>query len=119
MKEPIQSILLRVYAAFNIRDVNTVLSFMHPDVHWPNGWEGGYVDGHEEVRNYWTRQWKELDPYVVPVSFTVTPENKVETGVHQVVKDLQGNLLADTIVTHIYTFEGDLIRSMEIKTETR
>jgi hypothetical protein len=37
---------------------------MDADVHWPNGWEGGYVEGHDEVRDYLTRQWKELHVYL-------------------------------------------------------
>jgi hypothetical protein len=32
------------------------LSHMGTDVSWPNGWERGYVSGHEEVRAYWLRQ---------------------------------------------------------------
>jgi nuclear transport factor 2 (NTF2) superfamily protein len=116
--DSVQSLILKAYDAFNRRDIDTVLSLMHPDVHWPNGWEGGYVEGHEQVRDYWTRQWKELDPHVLPVSFTITPENRVETAVHQIVKDKQGKLLADSIVTHIYSFEDELIKSMEIHHKT-
>jgi ketosteroid isomerase-like protein len=115
MPQSSQTLILKAYAAFNKRDIDGVLSLMHPDVHWPNGWEGGYVEGHEEVRNYWTRQWKELDPNVVPVSFNIREDNCIETAVRQIVKDLQGNLIVDTIVTHIYTIEDGLIRSMEIK----
>ena len=64
-------------------------------LHWPNGWEGGYVNGHDEVRNYWTRQWKELNPKVEPVKFSEKPGGQLEVEVHQLVKDLQGNILFD------------------------
>jgi hypothetical protein len=57
-----RDIITKAYSAFNQRDIDTVLSTFHPDVQWPNGWEGGYVNGHEEVRAYWTRQWQEIDP---------------------------------------------------------
>ncbi len=88
---------------------------MRPDVHWPNGWEGGFVSGHQSVRDYWTRQWKEIDPYVMPVSVEERADNTVAVDVHQVVKDLQGNILADGVVKHIYTFENGLIARMHIE----
>ncbi|MEO8412910.1 MAG: nuclear transport factor 2 family protein [Ginsengibacter sp.] len=67
IKEKYEGIINRTYDAFNARDIDTVLSVMHQHVPWPNGWEGGYRQGHREVRNYWTRQWKELNPIVKPV----------------------------------------------------
>jgi len=102
------------YTAFNKRDIEAVLSLMNEDVHWPNGWEGGYVSGYDEVRDYWTRQWKELNPTVIPVSIEQRSDNEVEVTVHQIVKDIQGNLLFDGMVKHVYTFRNDKIQSMEI-----
>ena len=88
---------------------------MHPEVHWPNGWEGGYVTGHKEVRDYWTRQWKELDPYVQPIGFKERQDGQIEVEVHQIAKDLQGKVLFDGIVRHIYTIEDGLIKNMAIE----
>ena len=45
MDEQIKMLITRAYEAFNARDIDALLSLMHPDVHWPNGWEGGYVEG--------------------------------------------------------------------------
>jgi SnoaL-like domain len=44
-----------VYAAFNARDIETVLAALHPDVDWANGMDGGGVLGRADVRAYWTR----------------------------------------------------------------
>jgi nuclear transport factor 2 (NTF2) superfamily protein len=115
MRPTPQALIKKAYAAFNARDINTVLSTMHPDVHWPNGWEGGYVNGHEEVRNYWTRQWKELDPKVEPTAFKERENAQLEVEVHQLVKDLQGNVLFDGPVNHIYKFKDGLIINMDIE----
>lgn len=104
------------YAAFNERNIEGVLSFFHPDVEWPNGWEGGYVYGHHEVREYWTRQWKELDPFVYPVDFKELEEEELEVEVRQVVKKLSGEVLVDGRIYHIYKFQNELIKRMEIKT---
>jgi hypothetical protein len=88
---------------------------MHPDVHWPNGWEGGYVEGQEAVREYWTRQWKEIDPHVSPISIEEKESGRFVTTVRQVVKDKNGALLMDGMVTHVYTIENGLITKMEIE----
>ncbi|MEO8405667.1 MAG: nuclear transport factor 2 family protein [Chitinophagaceae bacterium] len=113
MAESIEQLIQKIYAGFNKRDIPAVLSFLDPQVHWPNGWEGGYVEGHKAVSDYWTRQWKELDPNVEPVSIVVD-DNKADVTVRQVVKDIQGNLLSDSIVIHSYIIENGLIKSMEI-----
>ena len=40
------------YADFNARRLEAVLARMQSDVVWPNGMEGGFVYGHEGVRDY-------------------------------------------------------------------
>jgi hypothetical protein len=117
MNESIQTIIQQAYNAFNARDIDAVLVYMCRDVHWPNGWEGGYVEGHAAVRDYWTRQWKEIDPSVMPLSFTQLADGRTLVDVQQTVKDLHGTLLFNGTVKHIYSFEGGLIKDMEIAKE--
>ena len=109
------ALLERVYAAFNARDIDTVLDALHPDVDWPNGWEGGRINGREGVRDYWTRQWAALDPKVTPISIVATSDGRLTVRVRQLVKDHPGNVVFDGEVEHVYTFEGDLIRAMDIR----
>jgi hypothetical protein len=42
-------------------------------------------------------------------------EGRAVAEVHQVVRDLSGNLLVDTIVHHAYTIRAGLIERMEIE----
>jgi hypothetical protein len=77
--------------------------------------EGGHVFGHAGIREYWARQWGLINPSVEPKSFTNTDDGRIAVEVHQVVRDLSGNLLKDATVQHIYTFEDSLIKSMEIR----
>jgi ketosteroid isomerase-like protein len=114
---PVTNIALieKAYAAFNDRDIDRALSVMQPDVRWPNGWEGGYMSGHHAIREYWTRQWKELNPRVEPVGFHERQDGTLQVEVHQQVKDLQGESLFDGTVKHVYSFEGGLISAMEIE----
>lgn len=110
-----QTILKKTYAAFNARDVDSVLALMHSEVDWPNGWEGGRVYGREAVRDYWTRQWNVLDPHVEPVGFHQDDAGRTVVEVHAVVHDRKGKKLADEMIQHVYVIEDGLIRSMEIR----
>ena len=101
MMQTNQHLLAKAYAAFNARDIDAVLAVMHPDVAWANGMEGGDVHGHEAVRDYWTRQWKLIDPNVEPKGFEPDESGRMVVAVHQVVRDLDGNLMSDRMVEHI------------------
>jgi ketosteroid isomerase-like protein len=108
-------LLQRVYAAFNRREIETVLAEMQADVDWPNGMEGGRVLGKAAVRDYWTRQFEVLDPNVEPKAFTRETDGRLAVHVHQVVRDKAGKLLADQMVEHVYEIRDGLIQSMQIR----
>jgi len=110
-----EALLRATYAAFNARDIDAVLATMHPEVDWPNAWEGGRVHGHGEVRDYWTRQWAEIDPRVSPVGFEERGDGRIAVTVQQVVHDHEGGLLAENEVAHVYSFRDGLIVAMEIE----
>jgi ketosteroid isomerase-like protein len=110
-----REVLLEVYQAFNQRDIPKVLAKMHPDVDWPNGMEGGRVHGHSSVRDYWERQWKLIDPHVEPVRIEEDESGRFVVTVHQIVRDLDGNVLQDRMIWHVYTIRDNLIQKMEIQ----
>lgn len=114
MEEQVETIR-RLYEAFNVRDLDILLASLHPDVDWPNGWEGGRVHGRGGVRDYWTRQWAAIDPMVTPTTFTQEPDGRIAVHVHQLVKDKSGATVAEGQVDHIYTMDGGLVRAMEIR----
>jgi len=113
--EHYQDLIRKAYAAFNTRDIPTVLTTFHPQVRWSKAWEGDYATGHDEVRDYWLRQWQELDPHVEPTGFREREDGRLEVAVHQVVKDKQGQLLFDGSVKHIYTIQDGLFKQMDIE----
>src|ERR1700692_631178 len=59
-----QTLIAEVYSAFNQRNIDGALALMRESVSWPKASEGGRVVGKEEIRAYWSRQWKEFDPHV-------------------------------------------------------
>ncbi len=116
---PNQQFLQNLYDAFNKGDIETIISVMHPDVKWANGVEGGFVYGQDAVREYWTNQYKVIQVQLETLKFETDETNRNVVSVHQIVRDLQGNLLADTTVQQIFTIENGLIVLYEIgETET-
>jgi hypothetical protein len=115
MSTTYHELIHKAYSAFNARDIDSALATMHTDVQWPKAFEGGYVTGHEAIRDYWTRQWSEINPTVQPVAIKERADGTLEVTVDQKVKDLEGNSLFDGIVKHIYTVQDGLLRRMDIE----
>jgi ketosteroid isomerase-like protein len=110
-----ERLLTDLYAAFNRRDLDTVLAAMHPDVDWPNAWEGGRVHRRDAVRAYWERQFDQISSRVDPVAFSDEADGAVLVEVHQVVHDPRsGDLIGDSRVRHRYRFEDGLVIRMEV-----
>jgi hypothetical protein len=112
-----KTLIERAYSAFNKRDIDGALALMTQDVSWPKASEGGKVIGKEAIRAYWTRQWGEFDPHVEPLAITVGAEGEVHVKVRQVVKSLQGDVLFDGEVLHVFTVNSGLISAMELGDE--
>ena len=87
---------------------------MRPDVKWANGLEGGFVYGRDAVREYWTNQFKDIQPELEALKFETDEKNRNIVTVHQIIKDLQGNVLADATVHQIFTVEDGLVSLYEI-----
>ena len=99
--------LQNLYDAFNKREIETIVAVMHPDVKWANGLEGGFVYGRDAVREYWTNQFKNIQVQLETLKFETDEKNRNVVTVHQIVKNLQGNLLADMTVKQIFTIKND------------
>ena len=110
-----QTLIARAYAAFNQRDIDGALALMSENVSWPKASEGGRVVGKEEIRSYWTRQWKEFDPHVEPLEVIEREGGKTDVKVRQLVKSLGGDVLSDSEVWHVYTIANGLIERMDLK----
>ena len=109
-----RTLIEQAYSAFNRRDIDGALALMTEDVNWPKASEGGRVVGKEEIRAYWTRQWREFDGHVEPLAITQEDGGKVRVRVHQLVKNLQGGLLSDSEVLHVFTLNAGLIAALDL-----
>lgn len=109
-----KTLIERAYAAFNKRDIDGALALMTQDVSWPKASEGGKIVGKEAIRAYWTREWGEFDPNVEPLAISDGDGGKVFVRVHQLVKDLKGDVLSDSEVIHVFTMNAGLIAAMDL-----
>jgi hypothetical protein len=110
-----RTLIAQAYAAFNRRDIDSAMALMSENVSWPKASEGGRVVGKEEIRSYWTRQWKGFDPHVEPLEVIERGGGIAEVRVHQLVKSVAGDVLSDSEVWHVFTVADGLIERMDIK----
>ncbi|MGC2373099.1 MAG: GNAT family N-acetyltransferase [Solirubrobacteraceae bacterium] len=114
MSDPQEELLRRAYEAFNARDIEGALATMHANVDWPNGMEGGRLHGHQEVREYWRRQFDLIDSGVEPRQIEQRPDGQVIVTVRQVVRDRAGSVISENTVEHRYIISEGLIERMDV-----
>ncbi|MGI8553818.1 MAG: nuclear transport factor 2 family protein [Dehalococcoidia bacterium] len=107
------AMLAQAYDAFNRRAIDAVLSMLDTDVEWPNVAEQTTLHGHDAVRQYWERQFQQIDSHVEPTEY-LPHDGALIVAVHQVVRDRQGNLLSDANIAHAYTFRNGLVLRMQV-----
>ena len=107
--------LRRACRAFNAREIDAATELMHPNVDWPNAWEGGRVVGRRAVQEYWNRQFEVISSEIEPQAFTKEPDGAITVDVHQVVHEAStGRLISDSQVRHRFRFEDGLIVRMDV-----
>jgi hypothetical protein len=109
-----RDLLEHLYTDYNDRDVEAVLKALHPEIEWPNDWEGGRLRGREAVRDHWRREWAVIDPHLTPLAFSPSHDGWM-VEVQLIVQDKAGRLLDDRVVTHSFTFENGLVRTMSVE----
>ena len=71
--------------------------------------DGGFVCGRDAVRQYWNALFKTVQPQLEPLKYETDEEGRNAITVRQIVKDLQGETLAEMTVQQIFTIENDLV----------
>ncbi len=107
--------LRSLYEAFDARDLDALLTAMTPDVDWPNAWEGGRLRGRSAVRDYWTRQWEQIDPRLEVLAISLLPDGQFAVRVRQVVRSRAGEVLSDGEVVHVYELRDGLVARMTVQ----
>lgn len=110
-----RQILEHLYHSFNGKMITEALAVIHSDATWANGMEGGLLFGHDQIRSYWERQWSYIDWHVKFVNAYITDEGLAIIDIHQIIRDLSGNIISIKDIQHIMQFEDGLIKSMRIR----
>ena len=111
-------LLLKTYAALNARDIHTALTLMHPDFNWSAG-IGGAVTGHAAVRACWLKLWGSEALQLIPIEFTFDGASRIAVVAHQLNYGPSGEITGDAFVSHIFRFDGVLIKSIDLAVNSR
>ena len=114
-KRGFRELLQHLYVAFNEQDVDRALEVIHPDAVWANGMEGGLLNGHQDIREYWLRQWSYITWHVRPMRIEMTDPENIVVEAHQILRDLSGNIVSIRDLQHIFEIEDGLIKKMGIR----
>jgi ketosteroid isomerase-like protein len=109
------ALVRQLYEGFNRRDIPAVLTLLAENVAWANGMDGGHAHGREAVRAYWTTQWAAIAPRVDPMHVTQRDDGATAVEVHQVVRDLEGKVLLDETVRHVFQIDKGLVTRFDIE----
>jgi len=110
-----EPLVRQLYECFNRRDIPAVLTLLAENVDWANGMDGGRAHGREAVRAYWTKQWAAIAPQVDPMHVTQRDDGATAVEVHQVVRDLEGKVLLDETVRHVFQIDEGLVTRFDIE----
>jgi ketosteroid isomerase-like protein len=113
------ALVRQLYEGFNRRDIPAVLTLLAENVDWANGMDGGHVHGRDAVRAYWTKQWAAIAPQVDPMHVTQRDDGATAVEVHQVVRDLEGRVLLDETVRHVFQIDKGLVTRFDIENAGR
>jgi ketosteroid isomerase-like protein len=112
-----EALIRHAYASFNSKDIDAALADMVRDVDWPNMIEGTRLTGHDAVGASWAGQFATTNPEVVPTGFRAEGDATV-ASVRQTVRDLQGNVLLEGDVEHVYRFRDGKVARMDVRVPT-
>ena len=113
MEKEVSQLLNQLYPDFNERNIEQIMPHFSVDADWPNGMTGGREVGHQAIREYWTNQWTVINSKVTPLSYRVV-DRRIILEVHQLVKDMEGEILSDSVVYHTYKFVEGKVTKMDI-----
>jgi len=111
---PADELLRNAYAAYNRQDADRLLAMVSDDVDWPDD-AGGRLTGKAALRAYWLEQWTRTRTHDEPVTLTPRGDGRVVARIDQVVRSLDGRVLATGTFDQIHLVEAGLLRRLDIE----
>jgi hypothetical protein len=107
-------LITRLHDALNRRDLDAAMAQIHPRARFRDYLEGGEVEGHVAVRDFYQRLFDTLSPGLDLITLKTLPGGRVRADIQSSVRDRSGHLWSDTRVVAIYTITDGLISSVEL-----
>ena len=110
-----QTLLTKVYDAYNRRDFAAFSAFLTPDINWPDSVEGGRLIGPNALGAYWARNDKSITVDIAVVSIAALPDGRVAAEVNQIVRNLAGQVWSDTCERHVFTLRDGMVARLDVE----
>lgn len=103
----------RLQAAVVARDLDGVMSFLHPDVVMPDYIDGGEVRGQAQARAFCARVFETLSPGVDVLEVEPLPDGRIRALLQAALRDRTGKVWSDSRVRVTYALVDGLIQRIE------
>ncbi|WP_436488805.1 hypothetical protein [Chitinophaga sp. ARDCPP14] len=107
-------IIGNLYTALNEKRVRDSLAFLHENVLWPTSDPEKFLEGHAAVKSNWKELWKTTTENIQPISFSVLESKDILIDAHVIVRDLNMAVKEDYKTQHLFEFDNDLIKRIDI-----
>lgn len=110
-----QTLLTRLFDAYNLDDWAAFSTLVTPDIDWPNQTGDGRLIGHDALKSNWQENRRSIRVEWVPVAFTTLPDGRVQVDINQSVYNAAtGQLWSDTLVRHAYALRDGLVAQVDV-----
>jgi len=112
----IKTVIKQAYFAFNKRDMDGALALMVEGVSWPKASESGKIVGKEEIRLLDSALGRVRSPCRTACNHQGTRGQSPRKST-PLVKNLDGDILSDTEVVHVFHVDNGRIAAMDLGTD--
>ena len=99
--------------ALNRQDFEAGLALLHPDVDWPDLMNGGRLRGPAAVRAYWGQVYAVVRSQTEVLDVHPDGGDRVAARMLHTIHDRKGKLWSEDVMTHVFTFSGELMLRMD------
>lgn len=102
-----------LWPALTARDLDAVVALLHPDVDWQDNLNGGRRVGRDAVRAYLSEVMATVVIVSTPIDIMPSGPDRYLARVNHVVRNQDGQLWGQEIVSHVLMLRDGLIVRMD------
>ncbi|MDP1630006.1 MAG: nuclear transport factor 2 family protein [Caulobacter sp.] len=109
-----EAVVTRLWEALNGQDLEAASALLHPDVDWQDIMNGGRQRGRDTVLAYWREVFDVLRPDSTVMEFLPQDDGRLSARTLHHVRDPDGRLRVEEVITHLFGFKDGMIVSMDV-----